>query len=195
MDEEWQLITVRATRTGGANVDLPAVRTGPATARILPVLGDDVPLNHNDVVVFAPALLEAAPGADAPQQVRERWRPVFRLLTLLDPAGYTTYWIDGGWPGDKKWASFRKELAEAGYGVWAYSGDEYAITDPGDEDGRLPGVYAALGVPPTAGCAEADALLHRLTRRWKHPLAWPDLAKAAGADTARHEETVRRYGL
>ncbi|MFD0348099.1 hypothetical protein ACFQ0M_22855 [Kitasatospora aburaviensis] len=58
VDEEWQLVTVRATRTNGATADLPAVRTGPATARILPVLGDDLTLNHGDVVVFAPALLE-----------------------------------------------------------------------------------------------------------------------------------------
>jgi hypothetical protein len=50
-------------------------------------------------------------------------------------------------------------------------------------------------VPPTAGSAEADALLTRLTKRWKHPLAWLDLATAAGAETAPHEETVRRYGL
>ncbi|MFC8450862.1 tetratricopeptide repeat protein [Kitasatospora sp. NPDC057223] len=195
VDEEWQTVTIRATRANGAGVDLPAVRTGPATARIVPVLGDDVPLNHGDVVVFAPALLEPPPAADAPEQVRERWRPVFRQLTLLDPAGYTTYWIDGAWPGDRKWAAFGKDLAEAGYGVWAYSGDEYAVTDPKKEDGTLPGIYAALGVPPTAGSAEADALLARLTKRWKHPLAWLDLATAAGADIAPHEETVRRYGL
>lgn len=195
VDEEWQLVTVRAARTNGASVDLPAVRTGPATARLLPVLGDDLDLNHGDVVVFAPALLERPPGEDAPQQVRERWRPVFQLLTLLDPAGYTTWWIDGAWPGDKKWAAFRQELSEAGYAVWAYSSDEYAVTDPKDADEMLPGIYAAVGVPPTARTAEADATLQRLTKRWKHPLAWLDLAKAAGVDIARHEETVERYGL
>ncbi|MFC9324994.1 hypothetical protein [Kitasatospora sp. NPDC057015] len=195
VDEEWQLVTVRATRTNGATADLPAVRTGPATARLLPVLGDDLALNHGDVVVFAPALLDPPPGEDAPEQVRERWRPVFRLLTLLDPAGFTTYWIDGAWPGDRKWTAFRRALAEAGYGVWAYSSDEYAVTDPKDADEMLPGIYAAVGVPPTARAAEADALLQRLTKRWKHPLAWVDLAKAAGADTARHQEIVERYGL
>ncbi|MET9617233.1 hypothetical protein [Kitasatospora indigofera] len=195
VEEEWQFVTVRATRANGTAADLPAVRTGPATARLLPVLGDDLDLNHGDVVVFAPALLERPPGEDAPQQVRERWRPVFQLLTLLDPAGYTTWWIDGAWPGDKKWAAFRQDLNEAGYAVWAYSSDEYAVTDPKDEDEMLPGIYAAVGVPPTARAAEADAVLRRLTKRWKHPLAWLDLAKAAGADTARHEETVERYGL
>ena len=195
VEEEWQVVTIRAARSNGATVDLPAVRTGPATARIVPVLGDDVPLNHGDVVVFAPALLDPPPAEDAPEQVRERWRPVFRQLTLLDPAGYTTYWIDGAWPGDRKWAAFRKELSEAGYAVWAYSGDEYAVTDPKDEDDTLPGIYAAVGLPPTARTAEADALLAQLTKRWKHPLAWLDLATAAGADTARHEETVQRYGL
>ena len=195
VDEEWQLVTVRTTRANGSGADVLALRTGPATARVLPVLVDDVALNHRDVVVFAPALLEPPPAEDAPRQVRENWRPTFRLLTLLDPAGYTTHWIDGAWPGDKKWAAFRESLAEAGYGVWVYSGDEYAVTGPATADEPLPGVYAALGVPPTARNADADALLQRLTRRWKHPLAWLDLAKAAGVDTARHERTVRDYRL
>ncbi|WP_406200228.1 hypothetical protein OH807_18880 [Kitasatospora sp. NBC_01560] len=195
VDEEWQLVTVRATRTNGATADLPAVRTGPATARILPVLGEDVTLNHGDVVVFAPALLTEPPAEDAPEEERRSWRPVFELLTLLDPAGYTTYWIDGGWPGDEAWAALRERLGEAGYAVWAYSGDQYGITDPADEDATLPGIYAALGVPPTAHAADADALLHRLTGGWPHPLAWLDLARAAGADTARHEGVIERYGL
>ncbi|MDH6135405.1 tetratricopeptide (TPR) repeat protein [Kitasatospora sp. MAA4] len=197
VEEEWQLVTVRARRTNGANTDLPAVRTGPATARLLPVLGEDVPLNHRDVVVFAPALLEHPPAEDAPQEEQERWRPTFELLTLLDPAGYTTYWLDGGWPGSEAWGAFRAALSEAGYGVWAYSGSQYMITDPdsSEEDGELPGIYAALGVPPTASAAEADALLHKLTGPWEHPLSWLELAKAAGADPARHEEVVDRYGL
>ncbi|MFJ2777407.1 MULTISPECIES: hypothetical protein [unclassified Kitasatospora] len=195
VDEEWQLVTVRAPRTDGSTADLPAVRTGPATARLLPVLGDDLTFNHGDVVVFAPALLERPPADDAPEEEKERWRPVFQLLTLLDPAGYTTYWIDGGWPGDEAWAELREELRQAGYAVWAYSGDHYSITDPADDDGSLPGIYAAVAVPPTAQAAEADALLHRLTGSWPHPLSWLDLARAAGADTGRHEEIVERYGL
>ncbi|MFE4975201.1 hypothetical protein ACFRAR_24240 [Kitasatospora sp. NPDC056651] len=195
VDEGWQLVTIRATRTNGTTADLPAVRTGPATARILPVLGEDLTLNHGDVVVFGPALLESPPGEDAPEEERERWRPVFGFLTLLDPAGYTTYWIDGGWPGDDPWVRLREDLVQEGYALWAYSGDQYRITDPAEDGDTLPGVYAALGVPPTASAAEADALLHRLTGDWPHPLAWPALAKAAGVDLDRHEEIVERYGL
>ncbi|GAA1223410.1 hypothetical protein GCM10009665_12110 [Kitasatospora nipponensis] len=195
VDEEWQLITVRARRTNGATTDLPALRTGPATARILPVLGEDVPLNHRDLVVFAPALLEPEPAEDAGEEERARWRPTFELLTLLDPAGYTSYWIDGGWPGPQAWDELRTALDAAGYGVWAYSGSQYLITDPADEDGALRGLYAAVGVPPTASAAEADALLTELTASWPHPLAWLDLATAAGADPKRHEEVVERYGL
>ncbi|MFJ6617193.1 hypothetical protein ACIQOW_06360 [Kitasatospora sp. NPDC091335] len=195
VDEEWQLVTVRATRTNGSTADLPALRTGPATARILPVLGDDLTLNHGDLVVFAPALLEHPPAEDAPEEERRHWRPVFEFLTLLDPAGYTTYWIDGGWPGDEPWSALREELHAAGYAVWAYSREQYRITDPADGGDTLPGIYAALGVPPTAAAAAADALLLRLTDGWPHPLAWPALAKAAGTDLARHEEVVERYGL
>jgi tetratricopeptide (TPR) repeat protein len=191
VDEEWQLITLQATRTNGSTADFPALRTGPATARVLPVLGDELPLNHGDIVVFGPAVLNDRPEPGE----EEGWRPTFELLTLLDPAGYTTYWLDGGWPGDEHWTALRRELQQAGYGLWAYSGDHYAITDPADEDASLPGIYAALGVPPTATTAEADALLLRLTSAWPHPLSWLDLARAAGADTIRHEDIVERYGL
>lgn len=195
VEEEWQLVTIRARRANGVTTDLPAVRTGPATARILPVLGEDIPLNHHDVVVFAPALLEPAPAEDASEEEQARWRPTFELLTLLDPAGYTSYFLDGAWPGPDAWGVLREALHEAGYGLWAYSGEQYAITDPADEEAELPGIYAALGVPPTAAAAEADALLTRLTAPWAHPLSWLELAKAAGADPVRHEEIVSRYGL
>ena len=195
VDEEWQLINVRATRANGTRADLPAVRTGPATARILPVLGADLTLNHGDVVVFAPALLEPPPAEDATEEEREEWRPTFGLLTLLDPAGYTTYWIDGVRPGDEAWAAFRDALRAAGYAVWVYSGEQYRLSDPEREDGDLPGVYAALGLPPTASAERADALLHELTAGWEHPVTWLDLADAAGADLRRHTEIIERYDI
>ena len=195
VDEEWQLINVRATRANGTRADLPAVRTGPATARILPVLGADLTLNHGDVVVFAPALLEPPPAEDATEEEREEWRPTFGLLTLLDPAGYTTYWIDGVRPGDEAWAAFRDALRAAGYAVWVYSGEQYRLSDPEREDGDLPGVYAALGLPPTASAERAEALLHELTAGWEHPVTWLDLADAAGADLRRHLEIIERYDI
>ncbi|WP_404869260.1 tetratricopeptide repeat protein [Kitasatospora griseola] len=191
VDEEWQLIEIRAPRHNGTTVDLPALRTGPATARVLPVLGDDHDLNHGDVVVFAPALLNDHPEPGE----EESWHPVFEHLALLDPAGFTTYWIDGCCPDDDTWYALRGALQEAGYAVWAYSGDQYRITDPHHEGETLPGVYAALGVPPTASAKEADALLTDLTAAWPHPLAWPALAEAAGADLTRHRETIDAYDL
>ncbi|RKE19830.1 hypothetical protein [Streptomyces sp. TLI_171] len=191
VDEEWQLIGLRAPRANGTTTDLPALRTGPATARVLPVLGEDIDLNHGDVVVFAPAVLNDRPE---PGQ-EEDWRPVFEFLTLLDPAGFTTYWIDGALPGDEEWYTLRNALQAAGYGVWAYSGDQYRITDPTRENETLPGIYAAVAVPPTASAKEADAFLADLTAGWPHPLAWPALAEAAGADPARHQQIVDDYDL
>jgi tetratricopeptide (TPR) repeat protein len=195
VDEEWQYVTVRARRDNGAKSDLPALRTGPATARILPVLGEDIALNHGDVVVFRPEPLEPAPDEDAPEEQKRRWRPTFELLTLLDPAGYTTWFVDGAWPGDPGWEELRRGLRERGFGLWAYSGDQYLITDPVDGGATLPGIYAAVGVPPTASTAEADALLEELTADWPHRLSWLELAKAAGADTTRHQEVIQQYGL
>ncbi|MFE1317673.1 hypothetical protein [Kitasatospora phosalacinea] len=193
VEEEWQLIGLRVPRTNGSTTDLPALRTGPATARVLPVLGDDVGLNHGDVVVFSPAVLNDRPEPGSAEA--EDWRPVFELLTLLDPAGYTTYWIDGACPEPEQWYALRDALRDAGHAVWVYSGDTYRTADPdGGEDG-LPGIYAALGVPPTGTAAGADALLTTLTAHLTHPLAWPALAEAAGADTARHQKIVDDYEL
>ncbi|MFD8484035.1 hypothetical protein [Kitasatospora sp. NPDC059673] len=191
VDEEWQLIELRAPRHNGTTVDLPALRTGPATARVLPVLGDEHELNHGDVVVFAPAVLN-----DHPEPGEEDdWHPVFEHLTLLDPAGFTTYWIDGARPDEDTWYTLRGALQEAGYAVWAYSGDHYRITDPHQDGETLPGIYAALGVPPTASAKDADTLLTDLTAHWPHPLAWPALAEAAGADLDRHRKIVDDYDL
>ncbi|WP_377269991.1 tetratricopeptide repeat protein [Peterkaempfera sp. SMS 1(5)a] len=191
IDEEWQVVTVRAVTAGGSHVDLPAIRTGPATARIVPVTGDDVPVNHGDTVVFEPSLLEPRPESE---EELSNWRPLFGMVTLLDPAGFTTYWIDGARPGQEAWITLRDTLREQGYGVWVYSGDGYRVTDPAGGE-PLPGVYAAVGVPPRSSAAEADSLLARLTAAWPHPLAWVDLAKAAGQDPAPHLATVERYGL
>ncbi|MFD0571502.1 hypothetical protein ACFQ0T_22715 [Kitasatospora gansuensis] len=188
VDEEWQIVTVRARRSNGSPADLPAIRTGP-TARIMPVLGDDLTLNHGDVVVFGPTLLN-----EAPEDQDRDWRPAFELLTLLDPAGFTTWWLDGVWPGTARWVAFREALTDAGFAVWAHSGDGYTLQDPGTGV-ALPGVYAALGVPPLASAAEADAILTTLTKGWDHPLSWPELAAAAGVDVAPHREIVERYGL
>ncbi|GLW70045.1 hypothetical protein Kpho02_23440 [Kitasatospora phosalacinea] len=193
VEEEWQLVELRVPRTNGTTTDLPALRTGPATARVLPVLGEDVDLNHGDVVVFSPAVLNDRPEPGSAEA--EEWRPVFELLTLLDPAGYTTYWIDGACPEPEQWYALRDALREAGHAVWVYSGDGYRIADPTGEQDDLPGIYAALGVPPTGTAARADALLTALTADLAHPLAWPALAEAAGADTARHQKIVDDYGL
>ncbi|KQV18777.1 MULTISPECIES: hypothetical protein [unclassified Kitasatospora] len=189
VDEEWQVVTVRARRSNGTPADLPAIRTGPATARIMPVLGDDLTVNHGDVVVFGPTLLN-----EAPEDQGLDWRPAFELLTLLDPAGFTTWWLDGVWPGTVQWVTFREALTDAGFAVWAHSGDGYTLLDP-ETGASLPGVYAALGVPPLASAAEADAILNTLTRGWDHPLSWPELAAAAGVDVGPHREIVERYDL
>ncbi|WP_033213597.1 hypothetical protein [Kitasatospora phosalacinea] len=193
VEEEWQLIELRVRRANGTTTDLPALRTGPATAKVLPVLGEDVGLNHGDIVVFSPAVLNDRPEPDSPEA--EDWRPVFELLTLLDPAGYTTYWIDGACPEPEQWYTLRDALRDAGHAVWVYSGDGYRIADPSGEQDGLPGIYAALGVPPTGTAARTDALLTTLTAHLAHPLAWPALAEAAGADLTRHQKIVDAYEL
>ncbi|MFK0194193.1 hypothetical protein [Kitasatospora sp. NPDC090308] len=193
VDEEWQLIELRVPRANGTTTDLPALRTGPATARVLPVLGEDLDLNHGDVAVFSPAVLNDRPEPGSPDAAD--WHPVFEFLTLLDPAGYTTYWIDGGRPADDDWYALRDALRAAGYAVWVYSGDQYRIADPAGGENGLPGIYAALGVPPTGTAARADTLLTELTAHLPHPLAWPALAEAAGADPARHREIAETYQL
>ena len=185
---------------GGEYTDHMAVRTGPVTARILTVARPADPQHVKDWVVFEPTPLEPEP--EDPEE-KEYFTTPYNYLHTIKAGNYTSWMLDGVDPDMEEWQPFRDAMEERGYALWVRSSSEYRVTDPGNPDGLdnddepwgLPGIFLALGIPPGVSTAEADSLLAKLTKDWKHPLSWLDLAKDAGVDTSRHIAVIERYGL
>ena len=211
IDEPWGVVRLAFSGAGGRQAQRVAVRTGPATARIISVAQPGDPHNYGDLVLFLPEPLDPPVPVDAPanpdddpdgdDQPRRASPLRFPAITTLEPGRFTSYVIDGADPGEERWHAFADALHERGYGVWVYSDESYVLHPDRDGAGgerlpeALPGVYGAVAVPPAVSPREADALLRELTAAWPHPLSWLDLATAAGADVERHRATIERYGL
>ncbi|HEY1177469.1 MAG TPA: hypothetical protein VGF17_15030, partial [Phytomonospora sp.] len=189
VDERWHPVELRHQGPEG-RFAVYAVRTGPATAVVEAVTGPESPFNYGDLVVVDPTPLEEPP--EDPER-QETWHPSYAVVTVLQPGGYLPYVIDGVDPGER-FGAFSEALRERGFGLWIYSGEEYLLTPPGASE-PVPGVFAGIAVPPGVGAAEAGALLTELTAGWPHPLAWLDLAEAAGEDPAPHLKIIADYGL
>ena len=96
--------------------------------------------------------------------------------------------------GEAALDALRKGIeAHDGY-LWIFSDASYRLNLPGTGD-DVEGLYGRVAVPAAMTAEETDRLLVSLTAGWEHPLAWPALAKAAGADVDRHDAIVERYGL
>jgi hypothetical protein len=128
------------------------------------------------------------------EQERESFVIPFAAVSMLRPAGFTSWFFDGAAPTEAEWAEFNQVVDERGWAIWVYSPDDYTVTHPGSGE-RLPGLYGWLAVPPDVTPAEVDALLDDATERWTHPLAWLDLAREVGVEVERHERIVKEYGL
>lgn len=194
VDENWELVRVRFTEGNGTELYRVAVRTGPATARLVSVAGPEQPHNFGDSVLVRPSPLEPFPEDPTEQ---EGFVPSFPVVHPLTAAGFRSWFLDGCYPGEEAWGEFRQALRDQGWGLWVHSGPEYRLRDPESSapDGSLPAVYAALAVPADAPPAAVDAELRQLTKGWRHPLVWPQLAERAGVDPAVVEEITTRYGI
>ncbi|MQA93734.1 MAG: hypothetical protein GEV11_03525 [Streptosporangiales bacterium] len=194
IDEQWHPVRVAFPDPVGEVREALALRTGPATARVAQVLPQGQGINAGDLVLFEPAPMEPVP--EEPEE-RAAYVPLFARLTVLEDAGFSSFVYDGVYPGDGPWQEFRQALAERSWPTWDYLLPEddggYRVTGP--EGTVHPGVYGLLALPPGTDPAEADRALTELTAAWDGPLAWVDLARAAGADPARHEKIITDYGL
>ncbi|GGM67005.1 hypothetical protein GCM10010106_11400 [Thermopolyspora flexuosa] len=191
IEEEWHLIRAVLPAPDGSRREVLALRTGPATARLLVAQPRGVDYNVNDIVVIDPTPLEPVPEDE---QERERFIIPFAAVAMLRSAGYTSWFFDGAAPSEQEWVEFNQVLDERGWAIWVYSDDDYTVTHPGTGE-RLPGVYGWVAVPPNVTPREVDALLDDATERWTHPLAWLDLAREVGIEVERHERIVKEYGL
>lgn len=191
IEEEWHLVRAVLPAPDGSRREVLAVRTGPATARLVAAQPRGMDYNAGDIVVIDPTPLEPVPEDE---KERESFIIPFAAVALLRSAGFTSYFFDGAAPSEEEWAEFNQVLDERGWAIWVYSEDDYTVTHPGTGE-RLPGLYGWVAVPPGVTPAEVDALLDDATERWVHPLAWLDLAREVGIEVERHERIVKEYGL
>jgi tetratricopeptide (TPR) repeat protein len=191
IEEEWHLVRVIMSVSDGSQREVLAVRTGPATARLLIPQPRGMDYNAGDIVVIDPRPLEPVP--ENPEE-QESFVIPFAGVSLLRPGGYTSWFFDGAAPSEEDWTEFNEVMAERGWPMWVYSDESYTITHPTSGE-RLQGVYGWIAVPPGVEPVELDAVLDDATERWSHPLAWLDLARSAGIEVERHERIVKEYGL
>ncbi len=174
-----------------------ALRTGPATARIIEVSNpraterEGLPQYFNEVVVIdlAPINLEDR------KEAGDDWLPIFPSVHVLHSSDHVGWILDGASPADEQWAEFRDTLREEGWGVWSATWPGYTITDPDDDEEELPGMYLLIATPPSLSPREVDTRLTEATKSWKHPMAWIDLATAAEVDIQHHRGIIERYDL
>ncbi|MEV5414388.1 tetratricopeptide repeat protein [Thermopolyspora sp. NPDC052614] len=191
IDEEWHLVRAFMPAPDGSRREVLAVRTGPATARLVAAQPRAVNYNAGDVVVIDPTPLEPVPEDE---KERENFIIPFAAVAMLRPAGFTSWFFDGAAPTEQEWVEFNQVVDERGWSIWVYSDEDYTVTHPSTGE-RLPGLYGYIAVPPNVTPAEVDALLDDATERWVHPLAWLELAREVGVEVERHERIVKEYGL
>jgi hypothetical protein len=119
------------------------------------------------------------------------------MIAELESAGYESFAIDGPHPGDAAIDALRDALESRGVELQVKSDGAYRVLDGERDSAELPGVYAFIAVPPDRGAAEVTELLADLTSVWRLPVAWTELAAAAGDDAAveRHEAIEERFSL
>ncbi|MFC0555444.1 tetratricopeptide repeat protein [Planotetraspora thailandica] len=190
IEEEWHLIRAILPAPDGSRREVMAVRTGPATARLVIPQPRGMEYNAGDVIVFDPRPLEPVP--EDPEQ--ENFVIPFAGVTMLRPGGYTSWFFDGAAPTEAEWTDFNEMLAERGWPMWVYSDEHYTVTHPMTGE-LLPGVFGWIAVPSSVEPAELDAVLDDATEQWAHPIAWLDLAREVGVEVERHERISKEYGL
>ncbi len=193
VEEDWGWVRLRFFEDGDW-LEYYGVRTGPCTARVVSIASPGDVQHVRDWVVFDPAYLE-----DPPEDEEERKDYIVphKVLHVLEQAGYTAWLCDGADPGDDELNAFMEFMDAHSVAVRLRQREDYTVADPDDPsgEGELPGIFFAMATPPDMPPARANALLEEATAGWPHPLCWRELARAAGADVARHERVIELYQL
>jgi len=189
--EQWGWILV-AFEDEGRTRQYAAQRSGPVTAQVVEVAHPRAAQHVLDEVVFDATLLEPVPDDE---EERKTWLPAFRVVHVTRAGGYISWLLDGAHPGEEALGALRTALDAQAWLLRQVSSDDYEIPNPEQDGTPLSGILLFLATPASTPAAEVDARLRDLTRGFKHPWAWLDLARAAGADTGHHQHIIRRYGL
>lgn len=168
-------------------------RSGPVTARVLQISGPGVDRERfGDLWVFDAEDLAPQNGGDDGDRV-----PVFRAIAELERGGYRSFAIEGAHPGDAAIDALRAALAKDGVELQVKSAPDYRVYDGDRDDAEVRGLFAVVALPAGGDVATLSRDLAELTEVWRPPVAWTELASAAGDDALveRHERIEERFDL
>jgi hypothetical protein len=191
IDEEWSVVGVVLPGMSG-NSSWQAVRTGPVTARVVEVSHPSIPTQHfNTVVVFDGTPVNLATKEDE----GDEWQPIFPVIHTMRPSTFTSWIVDGPYPGDDAWIAFRDSLRQEGWGCWSGTWPGYEVTDSENNDETLEGLYCFVAAPSADDAKSVYQRVDAASSAWKHRPSFKGLAEAANVEVERHDAIIARYGL
>lgn len=177
--EEWEHCLITFLDDDGVQRTHTAVRTGPATARIVSVAHPEVVQHHGDDVVFEPRPLDPVPENPDNAQ-REPFR--YESITTTSLGGYRSHLFEGALRSPEHWITLRDGLYDAGFPIWAFEGGHTDLPD-GTEVEVL---AAAVGLGPNDDAERLAATIEHLTTGWDPQPSWISLAEETGRDGDEH---------
>lgn len=179
IDEDWGTIRLLLDD----DTERWALRTGPATARVLTVTAPQTPERHGELWAFVPA----------PFQTDDDGTRHYRARSRLRESEHVGLTVDGAALGDDGRARLEALVEAQGGEVFLYSDERYHIADP-ESDTAQPAQYFKLAIPRERVDPEALAAgLAELAQGLDGPLIWLELCRLLGrADEAAAQEALGR---
>jgi hypothetical protein len=192
IDEKWGRIQVEFTEPDGKKALHPAMRTGPATAKITFPANPGQAQHFGDWVALDMELIEPAPE-DAEE--RQNFLPSFRSVYVIESGGYgPTCFVDGVDPGDEAFDVLESTLDDMGWRCWTYSDSDYTVFD-NEQQESLPGRYFTVVAPLSVSPAEMDRTLKSLTASWPYAVCWLYFAQMHNLSLDEHTAISERFNL
>ncbi|MCP4132497.1 MAG: hypothetical protein GY754_16105 [bacterium] len=170
-----------------------AQRTGPVTARIIQIAEPDNDQHYRDYLIFDPLDLNETEEEEEHDKNRP---PLFAPIKIISEAGYSSYAIDGVYPGEEQVTALKEKLAALGCETQVQSDSSYQLF-PNDCLGNVRGLYAFVAVPKELPPEKVAHLLAKETASYEAPLTWTGLLEKLGQkdELLRHREIEEAYGL
>lgn len=184
IDESWGMVRIQLEEADGRCFRWFSVRTGPVTARVVQMSHRGLEtIRYGDEVLFEPTPLDKDSDDDSMVS--------YPGLEILKAGEYRIFPIDGVDPGAEKLGALGESFPP-GLVLRSHTNDAYRV-----REGKLPGYFGSLAVPPSLTPKQTHDLLHSLTENWEHPLLWPSLAMAADLpeEAARQQEVAQTYEI
>lgn len=196
IDENWGGAWIRTSR----GQVYGATRTGPVTARIETITGNQEDRERqDDVVLFDPAPVDRDETAEPPLLT-------YRELDVLCQGQQRAFTIDAVHPGEDALKKLVETMGDVSLRLQRRSGDEYMLTVPGQDGAQhevVPGVYLSAAVPASTDLEKLHGALTTAANAWPGPAIWLELCEALvrehgpayAAEFLRQRAVAEAYGM